>query len=148
MAGGEGRDGGGRKRYSLRIKETLRTDGTAQGVQPTFHSDYQWSLTSKNCDSLCCKKQEKKQTSKVLELIHVFVFFLQLHLHHMEVPRLGVESELQLLAYTTNTATWDPSCCVCDPHHTHGVRPGIEPTSSWLLGGVCNPLSRNRNSCS
>ena len=27
----------------------------------------------------------------------------------MEVPRLGVESELQLLAYTTATATLDPS---------------------------------------
>ena len=27
---------------------------------------------------------------------------------HMEVPRLGVELELQLLAYTTATATQDP----------------------------------------
>ena len=27
----------------------------------------------------------------------------------MEVPRLGVESELQLLAYTTATETWDLS---------------------------------------
>ena len=27
---------------------------------------------------------------------------------HMEVPRLGVESELPLLAYTTATATPDP----------------------------------------
>ena len=27
----------------------------------------------------------------------------------MEVPRLGVESELQLPAYTTATATLDPS---------------------------------------
>ena len=35
----------------------------------------------------------------------------------MEVPRLGVKSELHLLAYTTATATKDPSC-VCDLHHT------------------------------
>ena len=35
--------------------------------------------------------------------------FLGLHTWHMEVPRLGVESELQLLAYTTATAPWDPS---------------------------------------
>ena len=28
----------------------------------------------------------------------------------MEVPRLGVELELQPLAYTTATATPDPSC--------------------------------------
>ena len=27
----------------------------------------------------------------------------------MEVPRLGVELELQPLAYTTAIATWDPS---------------------------------------
>ena len=32
----------------------------------------------------------------------------------MEVPRLGAESELQLLAYTTATATLDLSC-ICDP---------------------------------
>ena len=28
----------------------------------------------------------------------------------MAIPRLGVESELQLLAYATVTATWDPKC--------------------------------------
>ena len=39
-----------------------------------------------------------------------FVVFLGLHLGHMEVPRRGVESELQLLAYTTVIATSDPSC--------------------------------------
>ena len=33
------------------------------------------------------------------------VFFLGRHLQHMEVPRLGDESGLQLLAYTTATAT-------------------------------------------
>ena len=27
----------------------------------------------------------------------------------MEAPRLGVKSDLQLPAYTTATATWDPS---------------------------------------
>ena len=36
--------------------------------------------------------------------------FLGPHLRHMEVPRLGVQSELQLPAYTTATATQDPSC--------------------------------------
>ena len=34
---------------------------------------------------------------------------LELHLWHMEVPRLGIELELQLPAYTTATATPDPS---------------------------------------
>ena len=50
----------------------------------------------------------------------------------MEVPRLGVESELQLLAYTRATKTQDPSL-VCDLHH-----------SSWQCG-ILNPLSRARN---
>ena len=34
---------------------------------------------------------------------------------HMEVPRLGLELEVQLLAYTTATATWDLSH-VCNLH--------------------------------
>ena len=46
-----------------------------------------------------------------------FFFFLGLHPRHMEVPRLGVESELQPLAYTTATATQDPSR-VCDLQHS------------------------------
>ena len=37
-------------------------------------------------------------------------------LQHVEVPRLGVELELQLLAYTTATAMQDPSH-IRDPHH-------------------------------
>ena len=35
----------------------------------------------------------------------------------MEVPRLEVESELQLLVYTTAITAWDPSP-VCDLHHS------------------------------
>ena len=33
-----------------------------------------------------------------------FFFFLQVHLQHMEVPRQGLESELQLQAYATTMA--------------------------------------------
>ena len=51
----------------------------------------------------------------------MFCFFFPgervLHLQHMEVPRLGIELELQLPAYTTATATQDLSC-VCDLHHS------------------------------
>ena len=43
--------------------------------------------------------------------------FLGPHPWHMEVIRLGVESELQLLAYTTAIATRDLSC-VCNLHHS------------------------------
>ena len=39
----------------------------------------------------------------------LFFFFVQLNLRYMEVPRLGVELELQLLAYTTATAMRGPN---------------------------------------
>ena len=51
----------------------------------------------------------------------------------MEVPRLGVESELSPLAYATATAMPDPSLA-CNPHHSS--------RQSWIL----NPLSHNGNS--
>ena len=34
--------------------------------------------------------------------------FLGLQLWHLEFPRLGAQSELQLLAYATATAAWEP----------------------------------------
>ena len=61
------------------------------------------------------------------------------------IPRLGVELELPLQAYTTAMATPDPSF-ICDLHCSlrqhqilnplsHKVRPGIKPASSWVLVG-------------
>ena len=50
----------------------------------------------------------------------------------MEVSRLGVESELQLQADTTATATLAPSH-ICDRHHS--LR------QLWIL----NPLSKARD---
>ena len=58
--------------------------------------------------------------------------FLGLHPWHMEIPRLGVLWELQLLAYTTATAVPDLSC-ICDLHH-----------SSWQHQ-IFNPLSEVRD---
>ena len=46
-----------------------------------------------------------------------FFVFLEPHPRHMEVPKLEVESEPQLPAYTTPTATHDPSRA-CDLHHS------------------------------
>ena len=45
---------------------------------------------------------------------------------HMEVPRLGVESELQLQAYTTALATQDLSR-VCRLHHSLLQRQSLNP---------------------
>ena len=50
----------------------------------------------------------------------------------MEVPRLGVKSELQLPAYTTATAMRDPSL-ICDLHH------------SSLQHQIFNPLGEARD---
>ena len=61
-----------------------------------------------------------------------FLPFLGLFPRHMEVPRLGVESELQLPAYPRATATRDPSH-VCSLHH-----------SSWQRR-ILNPLSEARD---
>ena len=36
---------------------------------------------------------------------------------HIEVPRLGIESELQPLAYATAIAMWDLSC-ICNLYHS------------------------------
>ena len=58
----------------------------------------------------------------------LFLFFLGPHVWHMEVPRLGVESQLQLLAYTTATATQDQSP-ICDVHHISQQRQILNPLS-------------------
>ena len=58
----------------------------------------------------------------------------------LEVPRLEVKSELQLLAYATATAMPDLSC-LYDLHHSswqHRIldplsKARIEPSSSWIL---------------
>ena len=47
----------------------------------------------------------------------LFFFFLGPHLRHIEVPRLGVELEVQLQAYTTATAIPDPSH-ICNLHRS------------------------------
>ena len=47
----------------------------------------------------------------------VFFFFLGSHQQHMEIPRLGVKSELWLPAYTTAIAMWDLSC-ICNLYHS------------------------------
>ena len=66
----------------------------------------------------------------------------------MDIPRLGVKLELQLLASTTATATPDPKLVACGNtgSSTHRVRPGIKPRSSQIQHWVLNPLSHNGNS--
>ena len=56
------------------------------------------------------------KSSKMIVIFFFFFFslcFVGQHSQHMEIPRLGVESELQLPAYTIATATSEPSD-ICD----------------------------------
>ena len=57
--------------------------------------------------------QQPNETGIIIIIIVLCFCFLGPHLRHMEVPRLGVQSKLQLLAYTTATATQDP-IRICD----------------------------------
>ena len=68
----------------------------------------------------------------LLFIFIIFLVFLGPHPQHMEVPRLGFESELQLPAYATATAMQDPSR-ICNLHH-----------SSWQHL-IPNPLSKARD---
>ena len=65
-------------------------------------------------------------------LCSLFVCFLGLNPKHMEVPKLGVESELQLPAYTRATVAPDSSR-VWDLHHSS--------QQCWIL----NPLREARD---
>ena len=62
--------------------------------------------------------------------VYAYVFFLEPHPWHMEVPRLGVESELQLPAYTTATATQDLSRA-CNIPHSSQQRQIPDPPSEY-----------------
>ena len=71
--------------------------------------------------------------------LRFFFFFglLGLQPWHVEVPRLGVQSELQprqigALSRTYTTAHGNARSL------THRVRPGIEPASSWILVRLVN----------
>ena len=85
---------------------------------PSYSGDYIGSLT--------CRAM--RELLKSLFIFCVSFVFLGPHLRHMELPRLGVESELKLPAYTTATATQDLSCA-CDLHHSSQHRQILNPLS-------------------
>ena len=77
--------------------------------------------------------------SKHLSSLHIYFYFILFyfiflgpHLQRMESPRLGVESKLQLLDYTTATAVLYPNH-ICDLHYSS--------RQCWIL----NPWSGARD---
>ena len=114
------------------------------------HKEYHWKdtqLTNSSsyllgeCGNWTDGGGTERRLFFVLNIFVCVCLFLGLQLQHMEVPRLEVESELQLPACTTATAKLDPSC-VCDLHHSsrqHQIlNPVSEPESSWILLGFVN----------
>ena len=77
-------------------------------------------------------RQAGKGTPQNSFLFFFFSVFSGPYLWHMEVPRPGAESELQLPAYTTATAMPDPGH-ICNLHH-----------SSWQPW-ILNPLNKARD---
>ena len=66
-------------------------------------------------------------------ILFIYLFlFLRLYLQYMEVPRLGIRLELQLLSYTPASATQIQASRICDLHHSS--------LQWWIL----NPLSEAR----
>ena len=79
----------------------------------------------------------KPLTKELKKYSYLFWFFLGTNQGHVEVPRLGVESALQLPASITATATQ-----VLDPLIKARDRTLVLMVASW----VCNPLSHSGNS--
>ena len=89
------------------------------------------TVTMGSLNDLHAVHENKPCTSFLLAKVSFFFFlsvFLGLHPQHMEVPRLGVNLELQLPAYTTATATQDQSH-VCHLHHSSQHRQILNPQS-------------------
>ena len=63
--------------------------------------------------------------------------FLGMHLRHMEIPRLGVESELQQHQIRAESATYTTAHGNAGSL-THWLRPRIKPASSQILVGFIN----------
>ena len=101
----------------------------------------------------CFHFAEDVKVEQVIKYIFFFLVFLGPQPRHMEIPRLGVKSELLPLAYATATATQDPSH-VCDLHHSSQQCQILKPLSkakdqmqhhsSWQRQ-ILKPLSRAKH---
>ena len=123
-----------KKKGTRRLKKAIHNHG--QKMAQVFHwPDHYLQneiLFKRNC--LISLPQSRSAPSPRNEKLEPFFFicFLGPHPWHMEVPRLGTEWELQLLAYTTATAT-------------QGSKPRYRPTPQLTAMPILNPLSEARN---
>jgi len=119
-----------------------------------FHSHVSQTLVSSTGFwLLLCSKHLTVSTANKMKFELIFFFFSQPHLWHLDVPRLEVQSEMQLPVYTTATATPDPSCICeqcCSSQQFRILNPRSRATGRTHIlidpSQVLNPLSHNGNS--
>ena len=112
--------------------EQMLLEKWCQWTGPT-ESCHRLSIWKKKCNYLwsTIKRRAIKQGVPVYKK-QLFCF-----LWHVEVPGLEVETERQLPAYPTATATWDPSHICNEPH--------LWPTHSLWQHWILNPLNEARD---
>lgn len=119
-----------------------------------MHSNLLWLLRSNGFKRVVGKfilhTIDKKSSLWFFFFFFLFVFFLWPHLWHMEVPRLGFDSEMQL-----RLMPWPQQCQIPAVFATYSAachnvrswaRPGIEPAFSQRQCLILNPLSHSQNS--
>ena len=83
--------------------------------------------------------QTQKQCRRNHPLAHSFhsfrCFFFRAAPAEYGYSQVGVESELQLPAYATTTSSAGSEPQLQPRSLTHWARPGVRPTSSWILVG-------------
>ena len=118
----------------------LHTLNDSGNSRPDISPEFQKPISNWLLDSSCPVGKSNLFSPEIYLSNHNFFFFfflvfLGLYPQHMEVPRLGVELELQLLAYTTAIATQDLSW-VCDLHYNSQQRQilnSLSKASDWAL---------------
>ena len=120
----------------IKILETITQKFLEPHLSSSSHSHINQFLSS-----LCLKSGKsdlKQQWYSSKAKVSPLYFLFRAHLQHIEVPRLGVRLELQLLAYTMPALSW-----VCNLHCSSQQHLILNPlskardqtTSSWVLVG-------------
>ena len=111
-----------------------------------FMSDIVWPVVLSVTPSVCFSHTAWEVC---IIISPTFFLFLGPHPWHMEVPRLGVESEPQPLTYATATAMPDLRCtAACGSAGSFNSLSEARDGTCILMdtGQVLNPLSHSRNS--
>ena len=136
--------------------ESLHRGATRQGQRESVHLPLPHMITAPPFQHSLPDLSLQILFPSPTQTIYFFFLFILLgpHLQHMDVARLGVESEMLLPVYGRATATPDPSLD-CNLHRSSQQHWILNPLSEArvrthiLIDTLCqvlNPLSHNGNS--